>query len=176
MSLPRTPVWAALLALLTLVGCGGGENQDLKEWMRESSKGLKGKVPPLPAVLQAAAVSYEVGNLLDPFNAGKIEPEKKGRGTGGLQPDMNRRKEPLESFPLESLRMVGTLARGNTIFALVQADKALYQVRVGNYMGQNFGLVTAISDSDISLKELVEDANGDWADRVSTLQLQETGK
>ncbi len=165
-----------LVLALSLSACGGGDNQDLKDWMRESTKDMKGKVPPLPEVRPGPTADYEVGNLMDPFGAGKIEPEKKARGGGGLQPDMNRRQEPLESFPLESLKMVGTLSRNGATFALVQADKSLYQVRVGNYMGQSFGVITRITDSEITLKELVEDATGDWTDRISTLQLQETGK
>ncbi|MDD5296988.1 MAG: pilus assembly protein PilP [Rhodocyclaceae bacterium] len=164
-----------LLLILALGACSSGDNQDLKDWMREATKGMKGKVPPLPEVRSGPSADYEAGNLLDPFSATKIEPEKKTRG-GGLQPDMNRRREPLESFPLESLKMVGTLSQKNTTYALIQADKSLYQVRVGNYMGQSFGVITRITDSEITLKELVEDATGDWTDRISTLQLQETGK
>lgn len=174
--LPRIPV-ALLLAvlLLSLGACGSEDNKDLKDWMRDATKGMKGKIPPLPEVRPGPTADYEAGNLVDPFNAAKIEPDKKSHG-GGLQPDMNRRREPLESFPLESLRMVGTLSQNSTTYALIQADKSLYQVRVGNYMGQNFGVITNVSDSEITLKELVEDATGDWTDRVSTLQLQETGK
>ena len=172
--LPTTSLVIAALAL-SLGACGSGENQDLKDWMRESAKGMKGKIPSLPEVKPGPRADYESGNLMDPFNAVKIEPDKKTHG-GGLQPDMNRRREPLESFPLESLKMVGTLSQKNVTYALIQADKSLYQVRVGNYMGQNFGVITTVTDSEITLKELVEDATGDWTDRVSTLQLQETGK
>jgi len=174
--LPNMPVALLLAALaISLGACGSGDNQDLKDWMREAAKGMKGKISPLPEVRPSPTADYEAGNLVDPFNAVKIEPDKKSRG-GGLQPDMNRRREPLESFPLESLKMVGTLSQGSANYALIQADKSLYQVRVGNYMGQNFGVITHVSDSEVTLKELVEDATGDWTDRVSTLQLQETGK
>jgi type IV pilus assembly protein PilP len=88
---------------------------------------------------------------------------------------MNRRREPLESYPLETLRMVGTLFQGKRVHALVQADKTLHQVKVGNYLGQNFGVVTKISEAEVALKELIQDAGGDWVERASTLQLQEKG-
>mgnify|MGYP000880858758 FL=1 len=69
--------------------------------------------------------------------------------------------------------MVGVLIKGGQSHAIIAADKTLHQVHVGNYMGQNYGRVTAISESEVTLKELVEDANGEWVERVSTLQLQE---
>ena len=101
----------------------------------------------------------------------KIEPLK---GASKLAPDLNRRKEPLEAFPLESLAMVGTLQRGKSRFALVRTtDKDVYQVKVGNYMGQNFGVVIGIEDTEIKLKELVQDGAGDWTERSSTIQLAE---
>jgi type IV pilus assembly protein PilP len=93
---------------------------------------------------------------------------------GTLAPDLNRRKEPLEAFPLESLQMVGTMQRGKSTFALVRTtDKDIYQVRIGNYLGQNFGVIIDISDNEIRLKELVQDGSGDWTERSSTLQLAE---
>lgn len=164
-----------VLALLAVTGCGGEQHQDLKQWMQESTRDLKGKVPPLPEIKPFPVVAYEAGDLIDPFNPRKIEPERRQKSAGGLQPDMNRRREPLESYPLETLRMVGTLMQGKKVHALVQADKTLHQVRVGNYLGQNFGVVTSISEAEVSLKELIQDASGDWVERASTLQLQEKG-
>ena len=94
-----------------------------------------------------------------------------------MAPDLNRRKEPLEAFPLEQLKMVGTLAQGTDTYALVRADKTLYRVKKGNYMGQNFGLITDVNDSEIKLKEIVQDSAGDWAERQSVLPLlEEAGK
>jgi type IV pilus assembly protein PilP len=112
---------------------------------------------------------------MDPFNPKKIEPEKRQKAGGGIQPDLNRRREPLEAYPLETLRMVGTLVQGNRVHALVQADKTLHQVKVGSYVGQNFGVITGISDTEVTLRELIQDASGDWVERTSTLQLQEKG-
>ena len=96
------------------------------------------------------------------------------KGVSKLAPDLTRRKEPLEAFPLESLAMVGTLERDKTIFALVRTpERDVYQVRPGNYVGQNFGVVTGIAEGEVKLKELVQDGAGDWTERSSTLQLQQ---
>lgn len=159
---------------VALAGCGGESHQDLRAWMQEQGKGAKGKLDPLPQVKPYEPFTYNAFDLADPFKPRKIEPVKSG---GALAPDLNRRKEPLEAFPLETLQMVGTLQRGRSTFALVRTtDKDIYQVRVGNYLGQNFGVIIGISDSEIRLKELVQDGSGDWTERSSTLQLAEAAE
>lgn len=161
---------------LALAGCDGGEQQELRAELASMTKDLLGKVDPLPVVKPYEPVPYTAYDLADPFGPAKIQlvaAKGAGKGSGGLQPDLNRPKEPLEAFPLESLRMVGTLERGRQMFALVKADAGLYRVRVGNYLGQNFGVITKITDSEIALRELVQDAGGDWAERESKLLLQE---
>ncbi|MBP7202715.1 MAG: pilus assembly protein PilP [Propionivibrio sp.] len=160
-----------LLSML-LLACSNTEHEDLRQWMSETSKGIKGKIPELPQVKPYEAVPYDVGNLLDPFKPGKIGPDQKKGGGGGLQPDLDRPREPLEAYPLESLKYVGVMTRKGTSFAIVLVDGALYQVRAGNYMGQNFGVITQISESELKLKELVQDPAGDWTERESVLMLQ----
>jgi type IV pilus assembly protein PilP len=113
--------------------------------------------------------AYNAFDLSDPFKPRKIEPN---RGSSRLAPDLARRKEPLEAFPLESLNMVGVLQQGKSVFALVRTpEKDVYQVRMGNHLGQDYGVVTAVTDGEIRLKELVQDSAGDWSERSSTLQL-----
>ena len=154
-----------------LAGCGGESHQDLRAWMQEQGKGARGKLDPLPQVKPYEPFTYNAFDLPDPFKPRKIEPVKSG---GNLAPDLTRRKEPLEAYPLESLQMVGTLQKGMSTYALVRTtEKDIYQVKVGNYMGQNYGVVVGISDSEIKLKELVQDGTGDWTERSSTLQLAE---
>lgn len=160
-----------LLSML-LLACSNTEHEDLRQWMSETSKGIKGKIPELPQVKPYEAVPHDVGNLLDPFKPGKIGPDQKKGGGGGLQPDLDRPREPLEAYPLESLKYVGVMTRKGTSFAIVLVDGALYQVRAGNYMGQNFGVITQISESELKLKELVQDPAGDWTERESVLMLQ----
>jgi len=154
-----------------LVGCGGESHQDLRAWMQEQGKGVKGKLDPLPQMKPYEPFAYNAFDLPDPFKPRKIEAVK---GGSKLAPDLNRRKEPLEAYPLESLQMVGTLQRGKNTFALVRTtDKDIYQIKIGNYMGQNFGVVVEITDAEVRLKELVQDGAGDWTERSSTLQLAE---
>jgi type IV pilus assembly protein PilP len=156
-------------AVVALAGCGGESHQDLRAWMAAQGQGVKGKLDPLPQMKPYEPFAYNAFDLPDPFKPRKIEPSK---GASKLAPDMARRKEPLESYPLESLNMVGTLEKGKTMYALVRTpEKDLYQVRQGNYLGQNYGVVVAVSDAEIRLKELVQDGAGDWTERSSTLQL-----
>lgn len=160
---------------LMILACGEDQHQDLKEELNGLTKDMRGRVDALPVVKPYEPVPYMAGNLPDPFGPAKIELVTKTAGAGGgLRPDLNRPKEPLEAFPLESLKMVGVLMQKKQNFALVKADATLYRVKAGNYMGQNFGLVTQVSENQVHLRELIQDAGGDWTERASTLQLQET--
>ncbi len=167
---------AILMLALLLAACGGESHSDLKQELNSLSKDLRGKIPPLPVVKPYEPVAYGGGEMPDPFSAAKMQLEIATASTGGgLKPDLNRPKEPLEAVPLESLKMVGMLQQGKQTFALVKADNSLYRVKPGNYLGQNFGLITNISENQIQLRELVQDAVGDWIERESALQLQEAG-
>ena len=164
-----------IAAVAVLAACSS-EIDELKSFVRDSEKGLPRRIEPLPPVKPFEPFTYEGFDLPDPFKPRKLAPPKEGSG-GGLAPDLNRRKEPLEAFPLEQLKMVGTLSMGNDMFAIVRADKTLYRVKKGNYMGQNFGLITDVTEGEIKLKEIVQDSAGDWAERQSVLPLlEETGK
>lgn len=161
----------AVVAAITLSGCGGESHQDLRGWMAAQGKDVRGKLDPLPQIRPYEPFAYNAFDLPDPFKPRKIEPAK---GSSKLAPDLTRRREPLEAYPLESLSMVGTLAKDKSNFALVRTpDRDVYQIRAGNYLGQNFGVVMVIGDSEVKLKELVQDGAGDWTERTSTLQLQQ---
>ena len=164
--------WFVLPAAALVLASCSSELDELKQFVRESEKGLPRKIDPLPAVKPFEPFAYEGFDLPDPFKPRKLTPPKDGP-SGGLAPDLNRRKEPLEAFPLEQLKMVGTLSQLNEMYALVRADKTLYRVKKGNYMGQNFGLITDINEGEIKLKEIVQDSAGDWAERQSVLPLLE---
>ncbi|MBP9218153.1 MAG: pilus assembly protein PilP [Sterolibacterium sp.] len=167
-------LWLGLGLAVLLSGCVTDDHQDLKVWMQEASKDIKGHIPPLPEIKPFPVVSYDAADVVEPFSPAKIEPEKRvGAGGSGLKPDLNRYREPLEAYPLEALRMVGVLREKNRVSAVVLADKAAYTVRVGNYIGQNFGRIVRITDSEIQLKELVQDSDDEWVEREAALQLQE---
>jgi type IV pilus assembly protein PilP len=163
-------------ALLALSGCSS-EMDELKQFVRESDKGLQRRIEPLPPVKPFEPFTYEGFDLPDPFKPRKLGGDKGNQNNNLIAEQINRRKEPLEAFPLEQLKMVGTLSQGKDTYALVRADKTLYRVKKGNYMGQNFGLITDVTENDIKLKEIVQDSAGDWAERQSVLPLlEETGK
>jgi type IV pilus assembly protein PilP len=168
----------ALLAAAALAGCSGEEHSDLKEELAGLTKDLRGRVDPLPQVKPYEPVPYTAEGQIDPFRPERIEVAQSGRGAPSasaalLEEQKKRPPEPLEAFPLESIQMLGTITQSKETFALVKAGPNLYRVRKGNYMGQNFGVITAIDEAQISLKELVQDSTGDWVERVSSLQLVE---
>jgi type IV pilus assembly protein PilP len=163
-------LWSAVLC-----GCSGEQFSDLKQFVKDSGEGLRGRVEPIPEVKQFEPFAYNAFDLPDPFKPRKTVADTRGGGGGGPRPDLNRRKEALEAFPLESLQMVGTLEQKQVRFALIKTpDNNLYRVRSGNYLGQNFGVVTSISESTVTLKEVIQDSSsGSWTERTSSLQLLE---
>jgi type IV pilus assembly protein PilP len=168
--------FVSLAAVAALAACSGEEHRELQAELKELTKDVRGRVDPLPQVKPYEPVPYTAEAQIDPFRPERIDVAKLGGagGAGGkLAPDPNRPKEPLEAFPLESIQMLGTITQLKETFALVKAGPNLYRVRKGNYMGQNFGVITGIDEAQISLKELVQDAAGDWVERASALQLVE---
>jgi type IV pilus assembly protein PilP len=169
---------AIAAATLLIAGCGEERSTEVRKELETMSKGLRGRVDPLPAVKAYEPVPYKGESMLDPFVPGRIVVSQAAgtggaAGGGGVQPDLNRPKEPLEAFPLEAIQMVGTLSQNKDVYALVKAGTNLFRVKKGNYMGQNFGVITAIDEGQISLKEVVQDSGGDWVERSTSLQMQE---
>ena len=161
------------LSVVALAGCFGEEHSDLKEWMRVNSEGLRGRVDPLPEVKPYTPFVYAAFDLVDPFRSTKMEVAKRNGGSG-LAPNMNRPKEELEKFDLERLKMVGTLQQGKMMQALISDPSGtLHRIKLGSYMGQNFGMVVGISETEVKLKEIVEDSGGDWVERTTSLNLVE---
>lgn len=172
MMLKRT--WI-LLAGLALGACGGEEHEDLRAWIKEQENMPRPRIEPLPEVkpFEVFAYNADKDGLVDPFRPRKIELPKQAAGSG-IRPDLNRAREPLEAYPIENLRMVGTLSQKKEIFALIKTpDNNLFRVKQGNYLGQNFGRITEIDEGSVKLKEIVQDGSGDWTERTSTLQLQD---
>ena len=161
---------AIIFIALGLSGCVGGGMDDLQAFVAETGKDMQGKIEPLPEVKAYEPFTYDAFDLPDPFKPRKLSTG----GGGGMQPDLTRPKEPLEAFSLETLKMVGVLSRQGVIHAVIKTpDNAIYHVKKGNYVGQNFGLVTQIGDNQVTLREIVQDSAGDWSERTSTLNLQD---
>lgn len=164
---------ALVIALLGLAlsACGGSQHDDLVQFVKDAGKDLRGKVEPLPEVKPYEPFAYNGFDLPDPFRPRKLQPAK---GGGGVQPDLNRRKEPLEAYPLENLKMVGTLQQNRITYALIKTpDKNLYRVKMGNYVGQNFGIITGVTETEVKLTEIVQDSAGDWTEKGTSINLSE---
>jgi len=167
----RTLIMIAAAGLVA--GCGGEQYQDLRQFVNESGTNLRGRVDPLPEVKPYEPFTYDAFDLPDPFKP-RGNAAEKGAGAGtGPAPDVNRRKEALEGYPLEGLKMVGTLQdKAKRMFALIKTpDNSIYQVKGGNYLGQNFGVISMITETSITLKEVIQDTAGVWTERTSSLQL-----
>jgi type IV pilus assembly protein PilP len=157
--------------VVMLAACGGDEGDDLDKFMATAANNMGKAVEPLPEVLPYSPLQYNAdGTLSDPFKARKALSK-----AGALQPNTNRPKEALEAFPLESLKYVGSLSKQKSTFALIKTpDNTIQQIKAGNYIGPNFGLVTQINESDIVIKEIIQDdLSGDWVERNASINLQE---
>ncbi len=164
----------ALVALLcvALSGCGSAGVDDLRDWVIKERKARKPRVEPLPEIKTQESFVYSADALADPFAPFNLK--QQGAAAGGPSPDINRRKEPLEDYPLDALRMVGTLSRGNQSWAVVQApDGAVHRAKIGDHMGQNFGMVTNITEESVNLVELIQNPLGDWIEREAKLAILE---
>lgn len=166
---------------LVLSGCGASD-QELQDWMAEQRNQSRSKVDRLPEPSKFLPQAYTQEALKDPFNIQKLAQAFKGDAhqsavsTALIAPELARRKEALEASPLDAVTMVGSLTKVGQLVALVRVDKLLYQVRVGNYLGQNYGRVTQVTDSGLSLREIVQDQAGEWIERTATLSLLEVSK
>lgn len=159
---------------LLLSACGNDGMDDLREFVATAHQGRKPKVEPLPEIKPQEPFTYAAEKLVDPFSARNLKSQILQAGGAGPRPDLNRRREPLEDYPLDALKMVGTLARGKQAWAVIQApDGTVHRASVGNHLGQNFGTITRISDDKIDLVELVQGSLGDWVERPASVALAE---
>ncbi|WP_446748537.1 pilus assembly protein PilP [Sphaerotilus natans] len=176
----RRPSRAAL-ALLVLTGLAGlsgcsDPHEELRAWMEEQRRVAKPQVSPLVAPRKFDPQPYAAFSQTEPFSSQKMQgalKQESRQPNSLLAAEMNRRREPLEAYPLDALMMVGSVVRGGRPYALLKADNLLYQVKVGDYLGQNYGRVTRITETEIALRELVPDTLGEIVERASTLTLQE---
>lgn len=174
----RAAVLAAVMAL-GLGGCGDGQLEELGAWMQQQRAASRAEVPALAPPLPFVPLAYESGQSPDPFNPQKLALVlRKDAGEAALAsrllgPELNRPRQPLESFTLESMRMVGSLMRQGQRVALVRIEQQVHVVRAGQYLGQNYGRITQITETGIHLREIVQDGAGEWAERSTVLSLQE---
>ena len=168
-----------MCSMAFLQGCGSADEEELSIWMQNERNSITPDVKPIPAPTKFEPYAYAGERLLEPFSSEKLASILRGgqslsAGSSALiDAEMSRRKQPLEAFPLDTMSMVGSLNRAGKLVALVRVDQLLYQVTQGNYLGQNYGRVLRISENEINLREIVQDAAGEWIERPAALQLQE---
>lgn len=168
------------MALLS--ACGGADQDELQQWMTERRAQVRTRVTPLIEPKQFVPQAYTQEASVDPFSQQRLASVLRQDAvasvvnTGLIGPELARRKEPLEAFPLDAMSMVGSLRRGSAPVALIRVDNLLYQVRVGEHLGQNYGKVTKIDEAEVVLREIVQDGGGEWIERAASLQLQERTK
>ena len=165
----------ALLGAALLGGCGG-EHDELRSWMDQQRREVKPSVEPLEPPKKFDPQPYTAAQIVDPFSVQKLTVALKQEArqpNSLLAAEVNRRKEPLEAFPLDSMSMVGSVVRQGRVYALLRVDNLLYQVKAGDYIGQNYGKINRITETGLDLREIVQDAAGEWIERPGALQLQE---
>ena len=170
------------VSLALLAGCGSSGEDELRQWMAEQRSQARPRVAPLVEPKKFTPQAYTQEGAVEPFSLAKLTQALRRDSTQSVSnttlvaPEMARRKEALEAFPLDAMAMVGSLQKDGKPVALVRIDNLLYQVRVGNHLGLNFGRVTKIDETEVSLREIVQDATGDWIERTASLVLQERAK
>jgi type IV pilus assembly protein PilP len=172
-----------LVAAAALSACDSSEEGEIQRWMAQERAVTKPRIQPIPEPKQFAPEAYRQEAAVEPFSNQKLtqalkrDSQQAGSASAALlAPELNRRKEPLEAYPLDAMSMVGSLIKQGQPMALVKVDNLLYQVKPGNYLGQNYGRITKVAESEVVLRELVQDAAGEWIERTATLQLQEKSK
>jgi len=168
----------ATSSLVALAACSG-EQDELTQWMEQQKREVKPSVEPLSPPKKFNPQPYAALNGVDPFSTQKLTVALKQEArqpNSMLAAEINRRKEPLEAYPVDSMSMVGSVVKQGRQYALLRVDSLLYQVKVGDYLGQNYGKISKITETDISLREIVQDAAGEWIERGASLQLQERAR
>lgn len=165
-----------------LSGCWGDEHGDLREWIATQKSVAKPSIQPLKEPSVFTPQAYTVNNEMDPFNMLKLkqvlsrESAQNSSNMALLLVEQNRRKDELESYPLDSISMVGSMKKDGVDTALLRVNQLIYQVKPGSYLGQNYGRILQINENSIKLREVIQDAAGDWVERMTTLDLQEGSK
>jgi len=165
--------------LVALAGCTSSAQDELQAWMQAERNSIKPRVQPIPEPTKFMPQTYGGERMMEPFSSEKLASVLRGSmgitvaNSALIEPELARRKQPLEAYPLDTMSMVGSLNRQGQLVALVKVDNLLYQVRAGSYLGQNYGRVNKITETDITLREIVQDSAGEWIERPAALQLQE---
>ena len=166
------------MVAVAIAGCSA-EQEELTQWMEQQRREVKPNVQPLSPPKKFTPQPYTALSGVEPFSNQKLTVALKQEArqpNSLLAAEINRRKEPREAYPLDSMSMVGSVVKAGRSYALLRVDALLYQVKQGDYLGQNYGKIIKISETDVALREIVQDAAGEWVERNSALQLQEKAR
>lgn len=178
------PAARALRSALLVAGaiasaaCTPGQ-EELQEWMTQQRREVQPTVQPIVPPKRFEPQPYLAAGSVEPFSAQKLTVairQEARQPNSALAAELDRRREPLESYPLDSMTMVGSLSREGRAYALLKVDSLLYQVKAGDYLGQNYGKITQITETSITVREIVQDGAGEWIERPTSLQLQEKAR
>ena len=167
-----------LSAVLLVTACSS-PSEELQAWTEQQRREVKFGVQLLPPPGRFEPQPYLVLQEVDPFNSQKLSGamrQEVRQMDARMMAELNRRREPLEALPLDAMALTGSVLRQGRPVALIAVDKLLYQVKLGDYMGQNYGRVVKIEESNIELREIVQDASGEWVERITALQMQEKAR
>lgn len=179
--LPACLCGFAFIATALLSGCSFSGDVEIQQWMASVRKDMKPTVNPVPEPKEFTPQTYEGRAAVDPFDPQKVQMavarQAQARASASaIRPDLDRRREVLEGFSLDQIRMVGMMRNAGANVALLETSGQLHKVQVGNYVGQNFGLITRVTETEVQLKEIVQDAAGEWVERTAKLVLQEAAR
>lgn len=160
----------AAFAVMAMTGCSS-RDENVRLELKDLTRSVRPKIKPLPAPVNYEPLPYDVEALADPFSPGKAVTKV---SAASPQPDMRRTKEPLEAYPLESIRMVGTVRTAGVLHAALSVDGFLFKVRPGQYLGQNFGKVLRVNETSIDIKEMIQEPGGTWSENETSLSMQDS--
>jgi type IV pilus assembly protein PilP len=163
---------------LLLAACSDTPSPSVQDWITQQRAQARTVIAPLPEPKPYIPQAYRAASAADPFDSHKLTLALRRDSTQLqasvlLKPELNRPRQPLEAFPLDAMTLVGSLIRQGQPVALIRIDRLVHSVRPGAYLGQNYGKVIRITDTQVLLREIVQDASGEWTERAASLQLQE---
>jgi type IV pilus assembly protein PilP len=171
--------WLAMMSAAgILTACSNNPTADLEKYVETVKSQQKSSIEPLPEFEPFETFTYSANELRDPFTPPVFSHPPAAAvasaGGNGIKPDFDRPREPLEEYPLDSLRMVGTMQKGQETWALIlDKDDAIHRVQPGNYLGQNNGKITRVTEFEVELTEIIPDGLGGWMERPASIAISE---
>lgn len=172
-------IFSVCAVLVLLAGCADAGKAEMREWMEKTKRQTKPHVEKISAPKEFKPFGYSQQGVISPYDPTKLDvaiAKENGGTSSGLKPDFDRRREPLEQNPLDTISMVGFIQKGGVNYAILKVNQMIYRAKAGNYLGKNFGLITEITEDTIYIREIVQDSSGEWIPREAELELQESTK